>query len=239
MQSSADLGGTFSRAWQLLSGNWIIAVPAIIIGVAGGILIEIVSKLFIGGGLVTGNFGAIMLGGLLTVAIATILQILTVGMTTGMGVTAWRTGTADFADGTAVFSNGGAMQTLLLWMAIGVVLAFIPILGWIADVVLMFLLIYAVPAAVATGEGAGAAFSESVNIVTKNFLTTLIIIALIFVIGICGGIAGGILSFVPFLGKIVAEIIQQVILAYGTLVIVGEYFKIRGAVGTASAPPSP
>lgn len=236
MQSSTDLGGTFSRAWQLLSGNWVIALPAVIIGVIGGIIMEFVARTFIVGGITGGNLGAIMLGGLVTLAISTIIQILTIGMTTGMGVTAWRTGRAEMSDGTAVFSNGGAMQTLILWMVIGVVLAFIPLLGWIADIILMFLLIYAVPAAVATGEGAGAAFSESVNIVSKNFLTTLLIILLIFVIGICGGIIGGLISFVPFLGKIVGEIIQQVIVAYGMLVIVGEYFKIRGA---SAAPPSP
>ncbi len=235
MQSSEDLGNTFGRAWQLLSSNWIIIVPAVVIGIIGGIIINIVAGLFIGGGAAVGSLGSILLGGLLTLAISTIIQILTIGFTTGMGIAAWRTGRAQISDGSAVFSNGGAVQTIVLWMVIGVVLALIPILGWLADIVLMFLLIYAVPAAVVSGEGAGAAFGESVNIITRNFLPTLIIILLIFCIGFVGAIIGTAISFVPYLGKIVATIIQEGILAYGTLVIVGEYLKIRTAVGV---PPS-
>lgn len=236
MQSSEDLGSTFGRAWQLLSSNWNIAIPAVILGIIGGILVHLVASMFITGGAAVGSLGAILLGGLLTLAISTVIQILTIGFTTGMGVAAWRTGKADISDGTAVFSNGGAVQTLVLWMVIGVVLALIPVLGWLADIVLMFLLIYAVPAAVVSGEGAGAAFGESVNIVTKNFLPTLIIILLIACIGFAGGILGAMVSFVPFLGKIVAMVIQEVIVAYGMLVIIGEYLKVRAATPVAPPP---
>lgn len=236
MQSSEDLGNTFGRAWQLLSNNWNIIIPAIVLGIIAGVLQHIVSTMFIGGGVATGNLGAIFLGGLLALAIATIIQILTIAITTGMGVTAWRTGKTNVSDGMAVFSNGGAMQTIIVWMVIGVVLAFIPVLGWLADIVLTFLLIYAVPAAVVSGEGAGAAFGESVNIVTKNFIPTLIIILLIVCIGIVGGIAGAAVSFVPYLGKIVAMVIQEAILAYGTLVIVGEYLKVRATTPAANPP---
>lgn len=237
MQSSEDLGNTFSRAWQLLSNNWSIAVPAIVLGIIGGIVLQLITATFIRGGAAVGSLGAIFLGSLLTLAVSTIIQILTIGFTTGMAIAAWRSGKADMADGSAVFSNSGAVSTLVVWMVIGVLLAFIPVLGWIADIILMFLLIYSVPAAVVTGEGAGAAFGESVNIVSKNFLTTLIIVLIIACIGIIGGIVGGLISFVPFLGRIVAMIIQDVILAYGMLVICGEYLKVRGTVGTPAAPP--
>lgn len=236
MQSSEDLGNTFGRAWQLLSSNWSIAIPAIVLGIIGGVLIHLVANVFIGGGAAVGSVGAMLLGGLLTLVISTIIQILTIGFTTGMGVAAWRTGKAEISDGTAVFSNGGAVQTLIVWMVIGVVLALIPVLGWLADIVLMFLLIYAVPAAVVSGEGAGSAFGESVNIVTKNFLPTLIIILLIACIGILGGIVGAMVSFVPFLGKIVAQVIQEVVLAYGMLVIIGEYLKVRVSTPAANPP---
>lgn len=236
MQSSEDLGNTFGRAWHLLSANWNIVIPAIVLGIIGGVLNHLISNMFIGGGAALGSLGAVLLGGLLVLAISTIIQVLTVGVTTGMGVAAWRTGTANISDGTAVFSNGGAMQTIIVWMIIGVVLAFIPVLGWLADIVLLFLLIYAVPAAVVTGEGAGSAFGESVNIVTRNFVPTLIIILLIACIGFGGAIVGGLVSFVPFLGKIVAAIIQEAVLAYGTLVIVGEYLKVKAAAPAAPPP---
>jgi hypothetical protein len=235
MQSSEDLGNTFGRAWQLLNSNWNIIVPAIVLGIVGGIIIHFIAATFIGGGAAVGSLGAVLLGGLLTLAVSTIIQILTVGFTTGMGIAAWRTGRTNISDGSAVFANGGAVQTIVLWMVIGVVLALIPILGWLADIVLMFLLIYAVPAAVVTGEGAAAAFGESINVISKNFLPTVIIILLIFCIGFVGAIVGGLISFVPFLGKIVATIIQESIVAYGTLVICGEYLKVRATVGV---PPS-
>jgi hypothetical protein len=229
------LGNTFGRAWQLLTSNWNIIVPAVVLGIVGGIILRFIATTFIGGGMAVGSVGAMLLGGFLTLAVSTIIQILTIGFTTGMGIAAWRTGRTNISDGSAVFANGGAVQTIVLWMVIGVVLALIPILGWLADIVLMFLLIYAVPAAVVTGEGAGSAFGESVNIISKNFLPTLIIILLIFCIGFVGAIVGGLISFVPFLGKIIAMIIQESIVAYATLVICGEYLKVRAAVGV---PPS-
>ncbi|HLI97124.1 MAG TPA: hypothetical protein VKT72_13730 [Candidatus Baltobacteraceae bacterium] len=235
MQSSEDLGNTFGRSWQLLSSNWNIIIPAIVLGIIGGVLQHIIGAMFINGGAAVGSFGAVILGGFLLLAIATIIQILTIGFTTGMGIAAWRTGRTNISDGSAVFANAGAVQTIVLWMVIGVILALIPVLGWLADIVLFFLLIYAVPAAVVSGEGAGAAFGESVNIITRNFIPTLIIVLLIFCIGFVGAIVGTAISFVPYLGKIVAMIIQESIIAYGTLVICGEYLKVRTAVGV---PPS-
>src|SRR5579872_2606570 len=101
MQSSEDLGNTFGRAWQLLSSNWNIIVPAIVLGIIGGVLIHIVTTMFIGGGAAVGSLGAMLMGGLLALAISTIIQILTIGFTTGMGVAAWRTGKANISDGTA------------------------------------------------------------------------------------------------------------------------------------------
>ncbi len=37
-----DIGNTFSRAWQLLTSNWIIIVPGIIIGIVAGIVTALV-----------------------------------------------------------------------------------------------------------------------------------------------------------------------------------------------------
>lgn len=245
MQSSEDLGNTFSRAWQLLSSNWIIVVPAIIIGVLGGIVMQIVTLVFIGGGAALGSLGSIFLGAFLALAVACIVQVLTVGFTTGMGVQAWRTNSASIADGSAVFSNSGALATIVIWMVIGIVLALIPVIGWLADIILFFVLVYSIPHAVVSGDGAGASFSASLNMVSKNFIPTLLIILLIAVIGIVGGIIGAALSFIPYLGRIVSEVIQAVVVAYGTLVIVGEYLKLRstiqtvgvGTPPTASPPP--
>ena len=241
MQSSEDLGNTFGRAWQLLASNPNILLPAIVIGIIGGILNQIVANLFIGGGTTYGSLGSIFLGSFLILAIATIAEILTVGFTTGMGVGAWRTGRAHYSDGTAVFSNGAAMTTIMIWIVAGVILALIPLLGWIAGLVLFFLWIYAVPSAVVNSVSAAAAFGESVNMVTRNFVPTLIIVLLIGVIGFIGGLVGAAVSAVPYLGRIIGEIITTGVVCYGTLVIVGEYLKARVSVGQppAATPPPP
>lgn len=235
MQSSQDLGNTFGRAWQLLASNWSIIVPAVIFGIVGGIVNQLVANIFIGGGAAVGSLGSVFLGGFLLLAIATIVEILTVGYTTGMGLNAWRTGKAQFSDGAAVFSNGPAVTTILIWIVVGIVLALIPVLGWIAGLVLFFLWIYAVPSAVVNSISAGAAFGESMNIVTRNFIPTLLIVLLIGVIGFAGALVGAAFTFIPFLGKIVAEVIQAVVVAYATLVIVGEYLRARVP---AAPPPS-
>ena len=237
MQSSQDLGNTFGRAWQLLASNPTIIVPAVIFGIVGGIVNQLIANFLIGGGLAVGSLGSVFWGSFLILAVATIVQVLTVGYTTGMGVDAWQTGRAQYSDGTAVFSNGPAVMTIVIWMVIGIILALIPVLGWIAGLVLFFLWIYAVPSAVVNSVSFGAAFSESMNLVTRNFIPTLLIVLMIGVIGFAGGLVGAAVSFVPFLGKIVAEVIQAAVVAYGTLVIVGEYLKARVPVGAPPPPP--
>lgn len=235
MQSSEDLGNTFSHSWELLTRNWIIIVPAVIFGIVGGIVNQIIANIFVGVGIATGSLGSVFLGSFLILAVATVVQVLTVAFTAGMGVGAWRTGKAEYSDGSAVFSNGPAMSTILIWIVAGIVLALIPLLGWIAGLVLFFLWIYAVPSAVVNSVSAPAAFGESVNMVTRNFIPTLIIVLLIGVIGFVGGIVGAAISFVPFLGRIIGEVITTAVVCYGTLVIVGEYLRARVPV----APPPP
>ncbi|MBC5816352.1 MAG: hypothetical protein GIW97_07400 [Candidatus Eremiobacteraeota bacterium] len=69
-------------------------------------------------------------------------------------------------------------------------------------------------------------------------MTTLLVVILIFVIAICGGFLAGLISFVPLIGTLVSLVIQQIVVAFATLVIVGEYFKLRGsAVDQPAAPP--
>ncbi len=38
MQNSDDIGNVFARSWRLLSANWIIIVPGLVIGLLAGIL---------------------------------------------------------------------------------------------------------------------------------------------------------------------------------------------------------
>lgn len=60
MQSSEELGNTFSRSWELLSKNWVIVVPAIVIAVVAGIVIAVFGMFGMASAV---GFGAAGMGG--------------------------------------------------------------------------------------------------------------------------------------------------------------------------------
>jgi hypothetical protein len=83
------------------------------------------------------------------------------------------------------------------------------------------------------------ALRESFAIARAKFGTTLIIGILLFLLSLAGGIIGHLFAYAPLLGPIVSAVITQIIVAYATLVIVGEYLVLRPAVIPPSAPPPP
>jgi hypothetical protein len=112
----------------------------------------------------------------------------------------------------------------------------------ISILALIFLFPYTMAAAVIGEHGGFAALTESYRISTKHFMTTLIVVIVAGVIGFCAGIVSGILNVAPFIGPIVSQILEEVVLAYLTLVIVGVYLVYRDAavpVTAAAAPSAP
>jgi hypothetical protein len=88
-------------------------------------------------------------------------------------------------------------------------------------------------ASVVVGKRSGAeALGESARIATRNFLMTLLVIVLLGVAFFVAGWLGNVLGHLPIVGRIVAYVIDQAVAAYATLVIVGEYIKLRPAVQT-------
>ncbi len=65
-----------------------------------------------------------------------------------------------------------------------------------------------------------------------RFGTTVIIVLLIFVISIIAGVIGAALHAIPFIGPIVGQVLQMIVVAFSTLVIVGEYLKLKGPATT-------
>jgi len=238
MQSpSTGVENTFSRAWTLLTSNWIIVVPGLIIGVIVGIVDYLVTPHTDAGGVVGGMASAG--AGLLVVIVNIIGEIVALCYVTGMAGAAWMKGKTELADGTVAFQRD-AGNTLIAMIALFIVfviaaILLIPTLTisiWLA----IYFTIYTFASAI-VGERPGfTALAESFRIATKRVGPTLIIVVIIGVIAIVGGILGGILSIVPFLGPIVAAVITEVVLAYITLVIVGEYLALREVSGI---PPSP
>lgn len=243
--SSGEVGNAFSRSWQLLTSNWIIIVPGLIIGLIAGIL----TGIFYHPAVVTYDANGVpqvagamagAMAGILVWIIATIATVITITYTTGMAGAAWATGHATLADGSRAFQRDGAQVfiAMLGLVVVGMIAAFLMIftLGLSMLAYLVFFL-FTMPAVV-VGERPGiAAMQDSIQIALKRFGPTILTVLLIAVISIISGIIAGALSFAPFIGPVVSAVIQQIVIAYVTLVIVGEYIAFRGDAAPPSAPP--
>ena len=97
MQSPEGLGNTFGRSWELLSSNWIMLVPGLVIGIVAAVIVFFL----VGAGLIGGaglgaagaggaGLGAIAMAGMLSAIIMLVAMILTIAYTTGMAGAAWR-----------------------------------------------------------------------------------------------------------------------------------------------------
>ena len=216
--------GVFGQAWRLLKSNFSIVVPGLIIGALEGLLEGIFapSPEASGAGAAFGN--------LITSIVGLIGAILSIAYTTGMAAAAWRTGHASFADGAQAFKReGGHILVALVGLTlIGAAAAFLaPFTFRISIVAFGFFCIYVMPSAI-VGEREGfAAIAESARIAYERVGPTLLIILVMFVLAVAGAFGAGLLAFVPFLGPIVAAVVVEAVLAYFTLVVVGEYLALR------------
>lgn len=245
MQTSTDLESVFSRSWKLLTENWIIIVPGLILALIGAFVSYSVGPAVVvdsAEGVAVYNPGG-MIGHAFNPLIGMLISILSIAFVTGMAGAAWRSGKATLDDGLAAFRHDGLQ--LLLGIILLFVLGFvaiilsIPTIG-LAALAFMIFFLYTFAGIVVGDESAVTAMGESFRIATRNFVTTLLVVILIFVIAICGGFLAGLISFVPLIGTLVSLVIQQIVVAFATLVIVGEYLKLRGsAVDQPAAPPPP
>ncbi|HZZ66467.1 MAG TPA: hypothetical protein VFE17_13255 [Candidatus Baltobacteraceae bacterium] len=256
MQSSEDFGSTFGRAWQLLSENWIMIVPGIVIGIVAALVVWLLTVF----GLATAvGFSTVGLGGagvmsafLSAVIIGVVLMlasILVIAYTTGMAGAAWRTGTATLDDGAQAFRQDGAqiLVAIVLLFLIGIVAVALslPTFG-LALLAFYLFFLYTLPSVIVGGRSATEALAESARITAKNFLVTLGIVVLLGIAFFIAGWIAALVHGIPLLGMIIRQVIVQAVAVYATLVIVGEYIKLRAGVtpvgvGTppAASPPPP
>lgn len=251
MQSSEDLGNTFGRAWQLLSGNWIMIVPGIVIGVVAAVVVYVLGLFGFASAV---GFGAVGLQGagvasafLSVVVIGVILllaTILVIAYTTGMAGAAWRTGRATLDDGAAAFRTDGtqilvAVVLLFLIGIVAVALA-VPTLG-LAFLAYYVFFLYVLPSVIVGGHSGSDAIGESARLATKNFLTTLAVVILLAIAFFIATFIARWFGGIPLLGMIVRQLILQIVTVYATLVIVGEYIKLTSpavTVGSGTTPPA-
>ncbi len=242
MQSSEDLGNTFSRAWQLLSNNWIIIVPAIAIAIGAGIIIALLGMFGLASAIGFGavgmggaGFGSMMLTGMIIAVVLLIASILTVAYTTGMAEAAWRTGSATLDDGAAAFRQdaGSLVAAVVLLLIIGVIaLILAPFTLGLSILACWLFFIYTFASVVVGRRSGTEALTESARITSKNFLMTLAVVVLLLIAFAIAAWVGNVLHHIPLLGAIASYVINQAVAAFATLVIVGEYIKLRPSVET-------
>lgn len=249
MQTSptGNVESIFARSWQLLSSNWIIIVPGIVIGLAAGIITGMLyhpATITYDANGVPNVSGAMAsaAGGVIAMIVSMVATILSITYTTGMAGAAWARGTTTIADGSLAFSrDAGAVFVALIGMVVlGVIAAFLSVftLGLAMLAYLVFFL-YTMPSAI-VGERPGiVALQESCAIAMKRLAPTVITVILIAVISIVVGMISGVLHLTPVLGPIFSGVITQICVAYFTLVIVGNYLAFRGDITPPTAPSGP
>lgn len=248
MQSPEGLGNTFGRSWELLSGNWIMLVPGLVIGIIAAVIVFFL----VGAGLVGGvglsaagasgaGLSAFGMAAMLSAVIVLISVILTIAYTTGMAGAAWRTGRATLDDGAAAFrkDGGSILVALVLLIVLAVVAAILSIFTFgLAMLAYILFFLYTFASVIVGGHSGAEALGDSFRVATKNFLTTLLLLVLICVVSLIAGYVGHLFAQIPLLGGIISMIIQQIVAIYVTLVIVGEYIKLSTPAAVAATPPS-
>ena len=236
----------FSRSWDLLSRNWAIIIPGLIVAIVAGILISLLTPaVYVSDGTYELT-GYTFLAPVVTAVIGVLAAIISFSYTTGMAAAAWRTGTATFADGAKAFQQEGGhvFTAMLALILVGIGAAILaPFTLGLTVLAVFFLCIYTMAAAVAGDFGGFAAIGESYRLAIARWQATAIIVVVLFVVSICAGLIGALFHLIPFIGPLVSQIIQMIVLAYFTLVVVGEYLAARTPVAvsvgqpTASGPP--
>lgn len=241
----------FGRAWELLSRNWVIIVPGVVVGVVVGVISGVFNLMqapddTAGVAMSLTHGFAAFVSTVVIAVVAVAGYIVTQCYTAGMAGAAWARGTTALADGAQAVNEdaGNVFMAGLGLLLVGIVAALliIPTLGLSIAAFYLFTL-WTIPAAVIGNQRGFDSLKESFTITKSRFGTTLIIGVLLALLQLVGRFIAHLFAFAPLLGPIVAAIISQMVVAYAMLVIVGEYLVLRPTVtaapGPADAPPPP
>lgn len=241
MTTPQPVENVFARAWELLTHNWIIIVPGLVIGLVLGAISWVLTPHYADTGdtsAALGNaLGRASRGVILAIA-GIVAGIANQAYTVGMAGAAWERGTASLADGSASFREdaGRIVVTGIGLILLGIVAAILalPTLGLSLLAFYVFTL-YAMPAAIVGNRPRFSSIAESFAITRARFIPTLILAIMIVAISLIAGLITAPLLFIPLLGPIIQTCLIQVAVAYVTLVVVGEYLNLRA---TAVIPPA-
>ncbi len=237
-QSARDLERTFARAWELLTHNWVLILSGIVIAVVAGAVQYVFGTAVLGAFVISGNGSPDALAA--THAVVMIAMLL-VGMAfglvqmvyvTGMAGAAWRTGSATLRDGWEALAHRflHLVAAAVLLFLIGLCAAVLsPVTFGVPLAVYAVFFIYTLASVIIGGRPAVDGIAESARVALGNLGPTVGVVALIVVISLVGAWIGSLVGHVSeFAGWLVAGLLQQVIVAYASLVIAGEYLKLTG-----------
>jgi hypothetical protein len=243
---AATIGNVFARAWNLLTRNWVIIVPGIVVGLVVGLLsgVYILSQPDIygdpSGGASSFAYGAgTFVSNLVLALIAIAGYIITQCYTAGMAGAAWRSGNTTLSDGSrAVNDDAGDVLVAAIYLFLLGILAHVlaPYTLQLSRFAFYLFTLYTIAAAVVGGRPGYHALRESFAIARARFGTTLIVGIVLGVLQLFGGLIAGIFGSVPLLGPVVAAIVAQVVVSYAVLVVVGEYLVLRPGVTEPAQP---
>lgn len=236
------MGVIFSHAWVLLVRNPILFVPGIVLAIAATAIDAIGSATLSRYALTTTGTPDTIEAMQVVAALAIFVVSAAVSLVQMMAVTAmaggaWEHGHASLRDAWEAFAHrlpaaalAGAMLLVLGFCAA----ALSPATFMVPILLYVLLFIYTMAAVVIGGHPPFAALIESCRLALANAGTTVVVVGLILVMALLAAGLGGMLGrWSPLAGWLVAGLLQQVIVAYATLVVAGEYLKL------ASDPPDP
>jgi hypothetical protein len=236
----------FARSWDLLTRNWIIIAPGVIVGLVVGIISGIFSMTQPdtygepSGTAMTFTYGfGAFVASLILAVVAIAGYIITQCYTAGMAGAAWQRGTTTLSDGSRAVHDeaGNVLGAAIYLFLVGIVAVILaPFTLFLSIFAFYLFTLYTIPAAVVGNRSGLAALRESFAIARARFGTTLIIGIVLGVLLVIGKLIAHIFGFAPLLGPIIAAIISQVVVSYAVLVVVGEYLVLRPGAGATTPP---
>jgi hypothetical protein len=235
-QSAGDLENTFAQAWKLLVRNPVIVVPCIAIALLSGALEFAFAAVILGSFAISGNgspdavAAADTISAVAVFIVSLALALVQMAFVTGMAGAAWQHGRAGLRDGWNALSNRwlaaiGAGALLLIVGLCAAALAPVTFLVTLLAYAVFF--IYTMAAVVIGKRAPVDGLVESARTALANVLPTLAVVALIAAIAALGGWLGSLAGRISDLaGWLIAGLLQQVIVAYASLVVAGEYLKL-------------
>jgi hypothetical protein len=170
--------------------------------------------------------------------VAFVIALIADGATVAAAESAWSTGVADISGGfsRAMSKLGDLVVAAIVLLIICAVLA----ITFVGPLILLFLMLYVLPAIVVGGESAFQAMGTSWNLATKNFGATFAAFIGIVLVAVVAMVVNAVLHYIPVLGWLASLALNGLLSAFGALVVVRFYDLLRGsATATAAPPPTP